>query len=253
MILKATSMALAESAIEVLYRGKKKFATIVIDADGGADYSPLISLGVSDTSLAQAVTNKVTAFTGASTSTIKDLIVAIQNASGGTIGADTEINVGDFDCRIKNALPTDAAYSASAAQFVDAAGTTTNLSSYKGGWFQTLVWDNDAASTGHVTLRIPTPAEGQGPVAIRLIQGVTTQSDGTTAITSGLTRTIYNADGTTFWTITDATPTSAEMKFDLSEPIVFDGPVIIRDTGATASEVDATSTIVAWGYPPNVI
>lgn len=258
MLQHIAAMALGESAIQVQYKGKKGFATIVIDADGGADYSPLVSLGVSDSSVAQAVTNKVTAFTGASTSTLDDLIVAINNCLGGTVDGDDDIKLGDFQARIKDSLRTDSLYSAAAAEFANEAGTAQNLKGYVDSttgynWFSTLVRDNDANGVGAIYKRVPPPDISNGPVAIGTITGISSNSG--TAITNGLVREILDDKGSVLWTYSDATPTAAEAKFYFENgPIVFDGPVVVRDSVLVATdyaEMDATTTAITWGQPAN--
>jgi hypothetical protein len=259
MLVQQAKMALAESAIEVIYTGKKQFASIIIDADGGAGASPLVSLGVSDTNQATAQSNVQAAFTGATSSTMEDLIVAISNFSYGTPGplgngAETDMYVakGDFKCRIKNALKNETIYHATVAKFVDDAGAT-NLVGY--GYYQCLVWDNDADGVGCVTLRIPAPAKGKGQVAIRQILGLTEKSAGV-QITNGLTRILYDEDSNILFTVSMATPTDAGMKYEPIEAVVFSGPVILRDVALNLAtnygDVDYTNTYVLWAYPPNV-
>lgn len=252
MLLQASMMALGESAIEVKYNGNKLFATIVIDADGGAGASPLVKLGVSDTDLATAVTNAVTVFTGLTTSTLKNLVDAITNGSGGTVDADDDIKINDFACRPKDGILSETIYHATALEFGDEAGTGQNLVNED--WWGTLVRDNDAEAVGAIYIRVAPPAKSQGPVAIRSITGISNQAGGT-AISNGIIREILNDDSDVLWVYSDTTPTAAEAKFDLEGAVVFSTPVIVRDRCRTISdyaEMDETSTTVAWGVPPNV-
>jgi len=260
MLLNYSSMALGESAIEVMYKGNKGFATIVIDANGGAGASPLVSLGVSDTDVATAVTNVVVAFTGLTTSTLDDLVVAISNTYGGTVDGDDDIKMNDFQCRIKDGIRSDSIYHATVAEFADEAGTAQNLKGYsdstnKSNWFSTLVRDNDAEGVYSIYKRIPEPSMSKGAIALRQIGGVSTKTGGT-ALDSGLKRTIYSDAGDVLWTLSVAAPTAANMAFDLDDPIVFDGagPIIVKDECLASGEyadLDATTTYMTWGYKPN--
>ena len=258
MLQHIAAMALGESAIQVMYRGKKSFAAIVIDAEGGANYSPKVSLGVSDTSVSQAVTNIATAFTGTSASTLDDLIVAINNCLGGTVDGDDDIKLGDFQARIKDSLRTDSLYSTVAAEFTDEDGTSQNLKGYVdsttgSNWFSTLVRDNDANGVGAIYKRLPPPDIGNGPVAIGTITGISSKSG--TAITNGLVREIFDDKGTVMWTYSAASPTAAGAKFYFENgPIVFDGPVVVRDSVLASgeyAEMVATTTAITWGQPAN--
>jgi len=257
MLVQQANMALAESAIQILYKGKKQFAAVVIDADGGTNKSPKISLGVSDVSQATAQSNAQAAFTSVEASTLAELITNVKNFNYGTSGPlggsenDDFIDLNDFDCQVKDALESDVIGHASASKFADDAGATNLVGA---GWSNYLVWDNDTAGVYQVTLRIPTPAKGKGTVALVEVKGLT-KKDATTQITNGLKRTIYDNEGNVLFTISDATPTESEMQYAPSQPVVFAGPVIVRDqalASGDAAEVDYTNTYALWGYPPNV-
>jgi len=252
MLLQLTKMALAESAVQVKYCGKKAFAAVVVDADGGADSSPAITLGVSDTSLAEAATNAVACFTGAADSTVNHIVAAIKNCSGGTVGGDDEISIGDFDCRLNCDWGAKSVYDASKTEYIDNAGTTTN---YRNDWADVLTRDNDADSVGRMCVRIPPARMGSGPVGIRMITGMMSSAAAETAITNGITRNIRDDDGNILWYVTDATPTSAELKFDLGDIVVWPFPVVVEEVMINQStnyaEADYTTTAILWGFPPN--
>ena len=253
MLLQLATMAVGESAIEVLYKGKKAYAAVVIDADGGAGASPLISLGVSDTSLVQAVTNKVTAFTGASDSLVKHIVAAIKNASGGTVDGDDEITMGDWDCRVKDDWEAKSCYHATLPEYTDAAGSVQ----FKGaGWTGTLIRDNDADTVGRICKRVPPPAISQDGVGIRTITGMMSSSATIeAAITNGITRNIRDDDGNVLWHISDASPTNAELKFDLGDIVIWPFPVIVEEVlinqATNYAECIGSTTAILWGLRGN--
>lgn len=247
---KILKMTLLEAAIQVKYRGMKQFAIVEIDADGGAGASPLISLGVSDTSLAQAVTNMVTVFTGTTTSEMRDIVANIANGSGGTIDADDDIKIGDFMCRLKNSIESDDAYHATVDMFSDDAGATTNFRSDE--WEDTLLWVNDATSVGACRLKVPQPEVSEGGVGIESIAGASCDDDGTT-VTTGIKRSLLDKDGNVLWTISHATLARGDTDTDKDwgALVVFDnGPHMFKDEcidTAQAAEFEETNGVVTYG------
>jgi len=236
MIMEMASAALAENAIEIRYDGDYDYASAVCDDSGGAASSPLISLGVSNTSLAAAVSAAQTVYTGTSTGDIQEVIAKLGIWYDTT--AAREVFAGDFKVRQFNSLLNDSIYHASAAKFEDDAGTT-NL---KNTWTGFLTWDNNVDSTGFVTLRIPTQAEFNNVVAVKELSG----HSGTSG-TPTLTRTIYNAAGTSKWSSgATATATSALMLKTFAEPVMFGGPIIVRDTAGTVGHLNATTMSVMF-------
>jgi len=252
---KVTAMALAEAAIQVKYRGNKAFAIVEVDGDGGAGSSPLISLGVSDTSLAQAVTNMVTVFTGAASgasSEMRDVVANINGGSGGTIDGDDDIKIGDFMCRLKNSIESDSIYHAAIAMFEDEAGTNN----VREGWTDSLTWDNDVDSVAAVRLKIPQPDVSEASVGIETIKGVTCQSTNAT-IVAGIKRELLDQEGTVLWTASEATLEfgDTEIDKDFGFLIAFDnGPLMVKDsllTASNSSELTKTAGVVTWGFIEN--
>lgn len=239
MIMELTTAALAEEAIEIKYIGKYDYAACVIDQDGGADESPLITLGVSDTSLAAAVTAAQTVVTGSATMDIQEVIAKIGIWYDTT--AARKVLEGDFKCQQFNSLLNDSVYDASNPKFEDDAGTTNNL---KLGWYGALTWDNNVDSTGFVTLRVPQEGEFNGAIAIKEISGCLGTSG-----TPTVTRTIYDKEGTSQWSLgAVATATAATLLKTFAEPVKFGSSVYVRDTAATAAHVTATTLSVMYAH-----
>lgn len=253
LIINPTAMAVAEAAIRVKYNGVFAYAAVVVDQDGGTDSSPLIKLGVSDTSLAAAVTAAETVFTStAGTDVMNDIVNAIRWWRTTTSGARVES--GDFECEIKNALgnsTVDTPYHASAAKFADDNGSTTNFAD--GSWHDTMLWDNDSAGVYGVHLRVPGPELSKGGVVIDSIIGDLTKAAGT-ALDSGMRRYLYDDDGNVLWD-SGAQTTLGNANFnilagDRAAPRDWNMPVIVFDRAADsadAADCDATTAVVNWG------
>lgn len=239
MIMQLETAALAEDAIEIKYIGKYDYAACFIDDNGGADASPLISLGVSDTDLAAAVTAMQTVVTGSATMDIQEVIATIGLWNDST--AARKVLQGDWKCRQFNSLLNDTVYAASTALFEDDDGTTNN---YKDGWKGALTWDNNATGVGFVTLRVPQECEFNGAIAIKEISGHL----GTSA-TPTVTRTIYNKAGTAQWSLGSvASATSALLLKTFAEPVKFGSPVYVRDTAANVAHATATTMSVMYTH-----
>lgn len=249
---KVIPLALAEAAIQVKYIGNKLFAIVEVDDNGGVGSSPLISLGVSDVSLAQAVTNMVTVFTGAASganSEMRDVIANIANGSGGTIDADDDIKIGDFNCRLKNSIESDGIYHATIPMFEDEAGTNN----VRGEWTDSLTWDNDVDSVAAIRLKIPQPTLSEGTVGIETIIGTTHQTSSGNTITAGIKRELLDKDGNVLWTDQEATLAQGDtdLNKDWGALVTYDnGPMMLKDsllTASNSSELTATDTVVTYG------
>jgi len=241
MIMEPQAAALAENAIEIRYKGKYDYAACFIDDDGGANASPLISLGVSNTDLAAAVTAMQTVVTGSATMDIHEVIATINNFYDTT--AARKVLAGEWEARQFNSLLNDTVYAASTALFEDDDGTTNN---YKKGWYGILTWDNNATGVGMVTLRVPQEAEFNSLIAISEISGLT----GATG-TPTITRAIYNKEGTSLWTNGGvASATAALLKQTFPEPVKFGSPVYVRDTAANVAHLTATTMFVVYAHVP---
>jgi len=247
------AMALAEGAIRVKYNGQYAYACVVVDQDGGTDSSPLIGLGVSDTSLAAAVTAVETVFTStANTDLMNDIVNSIRWWKTTTSGARVE--TGDFECEIKNALgnsTVDTPYHASAAKFADDDGTTTNFAD--GSWHDTMLWDNDSAGVYGCHLRLPAPELSKGGVVLDAIIGDLTESDGTKVESNGMRRYIYDDDGNVLWD-SGAQTTLGNANYnilagDRAEAVTFAQPIIIFDRAADsgdAANCDGTTAVARY-------
>ena len=241
------AMALAEGAIEVKYNGQFVHACVIIDQNGGTDSSPLIQLGVSDATLADAVSNAETAYTSTSGSDlINEIVGAIHWWESTTSGR--RVYSGDWSCNLKHALGNstiDTPYHASVVKFADDTGSTINFAD--GDWHDTLLWDNDASSVGHVSLRIAPPQISKGPVTIAAKVGEATVTAGT-VLSSGLTFRIYNDNGDVLYT-SGAQTVLGNVDLDWQvRPRTYGTPVIFRDTATTPGDgdVDATTATVTW-------
>jgi len=243
MILQPTiNMALAEAALRVRYAGPFKFAAVYIDANGGGDESPLVQLGVSDVSLADAVTNKVTALSCVAATTVQSIMIAIREFRDETLA--TYVLPGDWRCEVANALLSEAAGDASTAKFSDDAGTTNN---YAAGEYGCLNWNNAAVyatSKYGIRVRVPAAQTSKAGIALQSIGGVPA-GQGANAVT----REILADDGTVLWAVTgSATSTAAELAFGDNDaiPIGYPYPVIIRDRCAAA--MTSTTAYVNWMF-----
>lgn len=239
------TMKTGEYALRVGYAGKFKFVAVVIDADGGADESPLIEAGVSDTSLAAAVAAKKTVISCVATTTIKEIIYAFRNHSDTTVA--TWVDVGDFTCEVEDAILSEAAGNATADQWNDDAGTTNN---YAKGPYPCLQWKNAAAYNGTryaIRKRVPTAQVSKGACAIVAITGIPTQAGGCSAVT----REILNDNGDVLFTVTGSDPsTAAELIYGdptSSNSVSFGESVIVRDS-CTDAALTTGSTLIHWQF-----
>lgn len=236
MIFHLKAAALAEGAIRVRYKGKYAYAALVLTVSTPA--APVLALGVSDTSLADAVTNKATVITGDATLNHRDVVAAVNNWLAST--ASHEVLQGDFEAELYNSLNTDI-FGGVSSPYESAAGSLN----FKNTWRDALVIDNNVAGT--TTVMIPPPSMSKGPAVIKSIKG-----HAGTSGTPTVTRTIYDADGNVLdssgaiATATDALLLAALPVYD--EPIIFDGPVVIRDTCANVAHNDATTMKIQWTF-----
>lgn len=254
LILNQTAFAIAEGAIRVKYNGQRAFACVIVDQDGGTNSSPLIKLGVSDTTLAAAVTAAETVFTStANTDRLDHIVAAIRWWKTTTSGARVE--TGDFECEILHAVGNaliDTPYHASAPKFEDDDGSTTNYAD--GSWHDTMLWDNDSAGVYGVHLRLPHPSLSKGHIAIDSIVGDLTETDGTIVNAGGMIRIIYDNDGNTLWS-SGAQTTLGLANFNIiagarSGVRRWNAPVIIYDRAYTAGDYancGATTAVAMWG------
>lgn len=237
MLMQIKSAALAAGCIRIRYHGKYQYAVAVLVVT--TPEAPVLSLGVSDTDLAAAVTAKQTVFTGDGTMNMRDLIAKINNWIDTT--AAREVLEGDFTAELYNAIYTDVVGNATASPYAADAGTL-NL---KNTWQSALLKDDDAENTSFTSLMIPPPSMSKGAIALIEISG-----HAGTSGTPTVTRTIYDMDGNILWSSGSiATATSALLLKTFAEPVVFDGPVVVRDTIAAYAHNTATTMMVTYGFP----
>ena len=238
MIMQATSAAQAAPCIRARYTGKYKYAAAVLDV--GTVAVPFLRVGVSDTSLADAVTNVATVITADGTLNIRDIVAQVKNHSATTTSHD--INEGEFEAEISNALYNDV-FGGSANQYAAAAGALQ----LKNTWQGILLIDDNVS--GHTSLRLPVAGTSNAQVTVLNISGF----PGSTG-TPEVTRTIYSLDGTSLWTTgAIASATGALLNPNrptFVEPTVFgNGPVVVRDTCSNVAHNTATTMMVEWGFP----
>jgi len=237
MLMHIKAASLAAGAIRVRYTGKYKYASLALAI--GTPAAPVLQLGVSDTSLADAVTNDATVITGDATLNHRDVVASINNWLATT--ASHEVLEGDFKAELYNSLYSDI-FGGTATPYPAAAGSL-NL---KNEWQNALIIDDDATGFGYTSLMIAPPSMSKGPIAIKEISGHPGTSGNPT-----VTRAIYDMDGNVLVTTAAAvaSATDALLLKTFSEPVVFDGPVIVRDTCATEGHNDATTMIVMYAFP----
>jgi hypothetical protein len=238
MIMTASQMAQAAPCIRVRYTGRYDYASLVLNV--GTAATPYIQLGVSNTSLADAVTNDEMVITSDGTLTLRDVIASICNWN--TTTASHDVLEREFDAELWNGLYTDV-FGGAVNQYAAAAGSL-NL---KTGWQSALLIDDNVS--GHTSLMVPTPSISKDICAISNIEGYPGSSG-----TPTVTRTIYDKDGNALWTTgAIATATSALLNPNrptFTEPCLFgNGPGIVRDTCSDVAHNTATTTVVTWGIP----
>ena len=240
MIMQSLAAKIGESAIRVKYDGPYAFASLTLVVSSPT--VPVLSLGVSDVSLADAVTNKETVITGDGTLTLQDVVAAIEMWNSST--ASHIVQEREFECEIDNAIYPDV-FGGSASLYAAAAGTLQ----LKGSFVGCLIMANTASGT--ITLRVPSPALSHNVITIKDISG----HPGTSG-TPTVTRQILGNDGTVYYTSgAIATATDALLKPSVVAPLFFEpimfagGPVVVRDTCATPAHADATTMFVMWGLP----
>ena len=240
--------AVAEAALRVRYNGSFAYASFTAASTSG---TLVVSLGVSDTSLAAAVSAMETVFTSSANTDrvnhIKDLIRWWKTTTSGA-----EVKSGDFECEVLHALGNsvvDAPHHATVDLFEDDAGTTNNL---RGEWREVLLWDNDATGVYGVHLRLPHPKTSKNGVTIDSIVGDLTGTD-LAALDNGMIRIIYDDDGNALWS-SGAQTTNGLANYNIiagarGGPVSFNKPVVIYDRAAVAgdaADVDATSMVVRY-------
>ena len=240
MIMQATSAAQAAPCIRVRYTGKYAFGAAVLVVTTPA--APVLSLGVSDVSQADAVTNMETVITGNATLNLRDVVASVKNWSDTT--ATQAVLQSEFEAEISNALYSDV-FGGSANQYAAAAGTLQ----LKNTWQGALLIDDNVS--GHTSLRLPVAGVSNDKVTILNISGV----PGTSG-TPTVTRTIYSLAGVALWTTgAIATATAALLNPNrptFNEPTIFgNGPVVVRDTCANVAHNTSTTMMVEWALPGN--
>ena len=242
MIMQSLAASLGEAAIRVKYDGPYAYASLYLDVSTPA--APILSLGVSDTSLADATSNMETVITGNGVLTLQDVIAAVEMWN--TTTASHVVQEREFECEIYNAIYTDVFGNSGTANYVTAAGVL-NL---KGAFVGCLIMVN--AISGTITVRVPPPAVSKNAITIKDISGHPGNSG-----TPTVTRQILGNDGTVYYTSgAIANATDALLKPNgvatplFFEPILFQsGPVVVRDTCATPAHANATTMYVMWGLP----
>jgi len=238
MIMQALQAAQAAPCIRVRYTGKYAYAAAVLDV--GTVAVPFLRLGVSDTDLADAVTNVATVITADGTLNLRDVVSSVKNWSATT--ASHDVLEGNFEAELSNGLYNDE-FGGSVNQYAAAAGSLQ----LKNTWQGALLIDDNVA--GHTSLRLPVAGVSNGQVTILNISGY----PGTSG-TPTVTRAIYALDGTSLWTTAAiATATGALLNPNrptFNEPTIFgNGPVVVRDTCANVAHNTATTMLVEWGLP----
>jgi len=238
-VSQSLSAAIAEPCIQINYKGQYAYAAAVLVVSTPA--APVLSLGVSDTSLADAVSNAATVITGDGTLTLRDVVAAIKLWNAST--ASHVVNEGEFEAVLWNAIYSDV-FGGSSSPYAAAAGTL-NLKNTNTG---ILIIDNDVA--GYTSLRIPAPSVSNGPVAISNIQGFAGSSG-----TPTVTRAIYDLAGNVVAAIATSVASATSDLLNPHRPtfwnptVLANGPVVVRDTCATPAHNTATTMTVEYQFP----
>jgi hypothetical protein len=239
MIMQSLAAAIGEAAIRVKYDGPYAYAALVLVPGTTA---PALSLGVSDTSQADAVSNAEAVITGDGTLTLQDVVAAIEMWN--TTTASHVVQEREFECDIFNAIYTDV-FGGSSAAYVAAAGVLNLKNTFVG----CLIIVN--GNTGTITIRVPPPALSKNTITIKDISG-----HAGTSGTPTVTRQILGNDGTVYYSSgAIANATDALMKPSVVAPLFFEplqfagGVVVVRDTCATPAHANATTVNVMWGLP----
>lgn len=240
----STAMALAEGAIRVRYVSRQfEFASFTAASSSG---ELTLSLGVSNTDLAAAVTAKEDIYVSSGTSDrMDDIVATIRNWRTTTSGA--EVRTGDFDCELLHCIGAESPDHATVDKFEDDAGTTNSLTN---AWREVLLWDNDAATgVGKVTLRLPHPAASKGGVALGAVSGALSTA-GTEMANNGYIK-LYHDDSTTpFYTsaITTAIGDWDNIIDNRILPVNYGEPVIVRAETIASQEAEATAIATSVTY-----
>jgi hypothetical protein len=241
MIMHSKSAALAAPAIRWKYTGKYAYASLKLTVSSPT--APVLALGVSDTDQAAAVTAEQTVITGNGTLNLRDVVESINNWLDTT--AARAVLQGDFRAELANALYSDI-FGGTATPFETAAGTLNG----KNTWQDGLIVDDNAEGFGYTSLMLAPYSMGlKGPVVLKEITGV----PGTSG-TPTVTRNVYDQDGNLLATSGSiATATAALLLAALpawGEPVILgNGPIVIRDTCATAAHNTGTTMRATYGFP----
>lgn len=238
-VTQSISAAIAEPCIQLTYKGPYAYAAAVLVVSSPT--APVLSVGVSDTSLADAVSNAAAVITGDGTLTLRDVVASLKLHQATT--ASHVVRECEFEAVLWNAIYSDV-FGGSSSPYAAAAGVI-NLKNTPTG---ILIIDNDVAGT--TSLRIPVPSVSNGPVAISNVAG----HPGTSG-TPTVTREIYDLDGNVLATLDSAVASATDALLNPNRPtfvnpvILHSGPVVVRDTCGTAGHNTTTTLKVEYAIP----